>query len=153
LLASGHATRALRPRLLASRDVELEFQHDGERGRVVITCVPNDDPASVGKSGAGRDFPVCTATIEYSGRGYRALFGWVQLVRSTDNASGGRAFEMDPFNLFEDALSPYCWFGITPTLFDAPSRDERTGSQLPRGNAPEREAEGDRTVAGLLVGL
>jgi hypothetical protein len=95
--------------------VELEFQYDGERGSVVITCVPNDDPVSVGASGAGRDFPGCTATIEYPRRGYRALFGWVQLVRSTDNASGGRTFEMDPFSLFEDTPSPYCWFGIIPT--------------------------------------
>jgi hypothetical protein len=32
---------------------------------------------------------------------------------------------MDPFDLYEQAPSPYCWYGITPTLFDAPSRDER----------------------------
>jgi hypothetical protein len=105
--------------------VEVEFQHDGEGGRVLVTCVPNDDPAAVGKLEVGRGFPVCTAAVEYQGRGYRALFGWIQLVRSTDNSSGGRAFEMDPFSLFEDAPSPYCWFGITPTLFDAPSRDEK----------------------------
>ncbi|GGV04684.1 hypothetical protein ACIG0C_33210 [Kitasatospora aureofaciens] len=32
---------------------------------------------------------------------------------------------MDPFYLFEDAPSPYAFFGTNPTLFDAPSRDER----------------------------
>jgi hypothetical protein len=32
---------------------------------------------------------------------------------------------MDPFFLFEDAPSPYAFFGIKPTLLDAPSRDER----------------------------
>jgi hypothetical protein len=26
--------------------------------------------------------------------------------------------------LFGDAPSPYCWYGIEPTLFDAPSRPE-----------------------------
>lgn len=31
------------------------------------------------------------------------LFGWVQLVRSTDNESGGGEFEVDPFALFGDA--------------------------------------------------
>ena len=31
----------------------------------------------------------------------------------------------DPFGLYERAPLPYCWYGITPTLFDAPSRDER----------------------------
>lgn len=37
--------------------------------------------------------------------------------------------EMDPFDLFglyEREPLPYCWFGITPTLFDAPWRDGRT---------------------------
>ncbi|MEQ4303437.1 hypothetical protein ABNF97_18970 [Plantactinospora sp. B6F1] len=29
---------------------------------------------------------------------------------------------MDPFDLFADSPAPYCWYGITPTLFDAPSR-------------------------------
>lgn len=87
--------------------------------------MPNDDPAALGTAEAGMGFPACTATVEYPGRGYRALFGWVQLVRSTDNASGGRDFEADPFSLFEDVSSLYCWFGTTPTLFDAPSRDEK----------------------------
>ncbi|MFD5503997.1 hypothetical protein ACFWJS_30485 [Streptomyces sp. NPDC127061] len=32
---------------------------------------------------------------------------------------------MDPFYLFEDAPSPYAFFGINPTLFDAPSRARR----------------------------
>jgi hypothetical protein len=32
---------------------------------------------------------------------------------------------MDPFYLFEDAASPYAFFGINPALFDAPSRAER----------------------------
>lgn len=36
--------------------------------------------------------------------------------------SAGAAFDMDPFYLFEDAPSPYAFFGINPTLFDAPSR-------------------------------
>ena len=54
--------------------------------------------------------------------------GWVQLVRSDDNAFHGSQFEMDPFDpfkLYERAPTPYCWYGIIPTLFDAPSRDER----------------------------
>jgi len=68
---------------------------------------------------------MCSATIAFPARGYRALFGWVQLVRSTDNASGGSAFEIDPFELFNDSPAPYCFYGINPTLFDAPSRSDR----------------------------
>ena len=71
------------------------------------------------------DFPVCTATVDYPARGYRSMLGWVQLVRSTDNESGGDRFELDPFGLFGDAPSPYCWYGQRPTLFDAPSRSVR----------------------------
>lgn len=72
-----------------------------------------------------RGFPACSATVAFTGRGYHALFGWVQLVRSTDNAMQGAAFEMDPFVLFADSPAPYCWFGTTPTLFDAPWRAEK----------------------------
>ena len=105
--------------------MEIDFRHDGDQGRVTVTCVPNDDPTAVGKGERARGFPVCSATISYPGRGYRALFGWVQLVCSTDNAFAGRAFEMDPLELFEDSPAPFCWYGVAPVLFDAPSRDER----------------------------
>ncbi|MEV5281542.1 hypothetical protein [Streptomyces sp. NPDC051994] len=104
----------------------LPFTRDGETGSVRVALEQDDDPSSVGKHPESRGFPCCTAAVDYPGRGYRALFGWVQLVRSTDNSSGGAHFEMDPFILFEDAPSPYAFFGINPTLFDAPSRAERT---------------------------
>ena len=103
----------------------LDFIHDGERGQIVVSCVPNTSPAAVGKGDEALGFPMCTATVEYPGEGYRAFFGWVQLVRSSDNRFGGRAFEMDPLRFFEDAPSPYCLFGQRPVLFDAPSRDTR----------------------------
>jgi hypothetical protein len=105
--------------------MEIDFRHEGDQGRVTVTCVPNDDPHAVGKSEEARGFPVCTATVAYPATGYRAVFGWVQLVCSTDNASEGRAFEMDPLRFFEDSPAPYCWYGITPVLFDAPSRGDR----------------------------
>lgn len=105
--------------------LDLTFIHDGIDGQVSIFCVPNEDPLSVGKPPEAAGFPMCTATIAYPARGYRAVFGWVQLVRSTDNDSKGTAFEMDPLRWFEDSPAPYCWYGILPTLFDAPSRDER----------------------------
>jgi hypothetical protein len=103
----------------------IDFRHDGLDGRVLVSCVANLDPQRVGQGAEALGFPVCTATIEYPGEGYRALFGWVQLVRSTDNASNGAAFEMDPARFFEDSPAPYCWYGLRPILFDAPSRDER----------------------------
>jgi hypothetical protein len=105
--------------------MEMAFVYEGDAGRVSASCVPNDEPASLGTPEHARGFPACTATVEFAGRGYRALFGWVQLVRSTDNTSRGAAFEADPFALFADSTAPYCWFGTTPTLFDAPWRWEK----------------------------
>ena len=103
-----------------------QFEWDGVTGNVEVECVPNDDPSGYGTVGANAyGFPVCTATVDYPRRGYRAMFGWVQLVGSTDNESRGEQFEPDPFALFGDARSPYCWYGTQPTLFDAPSRIER----------------------------
>src|SRR5204863_43198 len=58
----------------------------------------------------------------YAGSGYAAMLGWIQLVRSTDNGSRGREFELDPLEPLGVTPHPFCWFGLTPTLFDAPSR-------------------------------
>lgn len=104
----------------------LGFEHLGEPGRVSVVCEPNDDPEAVGKGADARGFPMCTATIAFPGRGYRSLLGWIQLVRSTDNESSGAAFEIDPARFFEDSRAPFCFYGFAPTLFDAPSRDDRS---------------------------
>ncbi|ANP54665.1 hypothetical protein J2Z21_001708 [Streptomyces griseochromogenes] len=103
----------------------IPFLRDDTQGSVTVTLERVDDPTVIGKHPSAHDFPSCTAAVDYPGKGYRALFGWVQLVRSTDNPSAGAAFDMDPFYLFEDAPSPYAFFGINPTLFDAPSRASR----------------------------
>jgi hypothetical protein len=103
------------------------FEWEGLAGNVRVECVANDAPDEYGTLlEASYGFPVCTATVQYPRRGYRSMFGWVQLVRSTDNESRGAQFEVDPFALFADARSPYCWYGIEPTLFDSPSRSDRT---------------------------
>jgi hypothetical protein len=105
--------------------MRLKFDLREHRGCVEVTVVPNDDPESLGCTPFGRGFPVCTATVSFAGRGYAAAFGWIQLVRSTDGASGGLEFEMDPFEPLGALPHPFCWFGVAPTLFDAPSRQTR----------------------------
>jgi len=108
--------------------MEIAFTHQGYRGRVIVSVATTTEPAILGARDGATDLANCTATIEFAARGYLRQFGWVQLVRSTDNTFQGRQFEMDPFDpfgLYKGAPSPYCWYGITPTLFDAPSRDER----------------------------
>ena len=94
-------------------------------GWVEVTVEPNDDPEALGTAVTARGFPVCTATVTYRGRGYHAALGWIQLVKSTDNSSGGGEFEMDPFEPLGRLAHPFCFFGFAPTLFDGPSRDSR----------------------------
>jgi hypothetical protein len=104
-----------------------QFEWEDLTGNVQVECIANDDPSGYGTWAADAyGFPVCSATVQYPRRGYRAMFGWVQLVRSTDNEARGEQFEVDPFALFGDARSPYCWYGTEPTLFDAPSRLDRS---------------------------
>jgi len=108
--------------------MEISFTHQGHKGRVIVTVETTLTPAILGARESALGLANCKATIEFSASGYLGLLGWVQLVCSTDNGFHGRQFEMDPFDpfeLYEQAPSPYCWYGITPTLFDAPSRDER----------------------------
>lgn len=108
--------------------MEIPFTYQGQNGRVVITVQTTRNPTVIGAREGSAGLANCQATIEFSAEGYLALFGWVQLVRSTDNAFHGQQFEMDPFDpfqLYERAPTPYCWYGVTPTLFDAPSRDDR----------------------------
>jgi hypothetical protein len=108
--------------------MEIPFTHHGYGGRVIVKLETTLAPAVLGAREGALGLARCKATIEFSAEGYLGLLGWVQLVRSTDNVFNGRQFEMDPFDpfqLYEHAPTPYCWYGITPTLFDAPSRDER----------------------------
>jgi len=105
--------------------VHLPFSLDGLEGVLSIQIERNDDPASVGSFKGSLGLPVCTARVKPTGRGYRAMCGWIQLIRSTDNSSGGVEFELDPFGPFTDTGSPYAFYGLAPTLFDAPGRDAR----------------------------
>ena len=108
--------------------MEIPFMHQGHGGRVMVAVAKTTGMEFSSANNGAFGLANCTATIEYDGQGYVRLFGWIQLVRSSDNAFQGRQFEIDPFdpfNLYENAPLPYCWYGIAPTLFDAPSRDER----------------------------
>jgi hypothetical protein len=95
LAARPTAPSQTRPRATVS-SMRFKFDLRKHRGCVEVWVVPNDDPESLGCRPSERGFPVCTATVSYAGRGYAAAFGWIQLVRSTDDASGGLEFEMDP---------------------------------------------------------
>ena len=103
----------------------LEFSLRGLAGRVDVTVGVTQDPEALGAPPGATGLAHCHASIEYPGGGYAGLLGWIQMVRSTDNGSTGQRFEMDPLTFVGDVPHPFGFFGIKPTLFDAPSRDSR----------------------------
>jgi len=137
--------------------MEIPFSYQSYDGRVMVSIEKTHEPAILGAHDGALNLATCTATIEYAGRGYLQLLGWVQLVRSTDNDFQGRQFEMDPFDpfgLYESAPSPYCWYGILPTLFDAPSRDERVHLDwVAHSFLAVSPLRGDRRIVMPLIGF
>ena len=104
----------------------------GVRARIRVDLSSNVDPAALGcgllddsiAADAARGYPVCTVTVETPLRGYTAACGWIQLVRSSDG-DDPETFAADPLSLHADLPTPYAFFGIAPTLFDAPFRPHR----------------------------
>lgn len=107
--------------------MRIDFMLRNLPGAVDVSVEPNSDPRLLGCADHGEGFPVCTAVIDYAGRGYAAAMGWIQLVRSTDAPRD--EFELDPYEPLGRLPHPYCWFGFVPTLFDAPSRPSRAPLQ------------------------
>jgi hypothetical protein len=109
--------------LVYDAQMQCSFTLAGERGHVDVMVAVNSDPETLGCRPAARGFPYCCASVTHPARGYAAVLGWIQLVRSTDGASGGASFEMDPFEPLGLVSHPFAFFGFLPTLFDGPSRD------------------------------
>lgn len=105
--------------------LELTFEARGAPGRVSIDVQTNTQPASIGCIPEAAGFPVCKAVVSTGLEGYNALFGWVQLVGTTSPSRPQRRFEIDPLQLFEGLDMPFGFYGLEPTLFDAPSRRDR----------------------------
>jgi hypothetical protein len=111
--------------------LRVGFTLRGVAGLIDVSVTRNTDPESLGyrllsggqSVGFARDFPVCRAGVTYPADGYLAVFGWTQLVRSTD--SEGTGFEIDPIAIYHDIATPFAWYGLKPELFDAPSRETR----------------------------
>jgi hypothetical protein len=129
--------------------VLLDFTLHEQPGWVEVTIQRNQDPEALGCAPDALDFPVCTATVTYRRQGYLAALGWIQVVRSTDGASGGKRFELDPFELLGQLPHPFCWLGFTPRLFDAP-RERRvtawTGLRIVSCASSRRVSAGWRLV-------
>ena len=106
-------------------DLLVPFNTRGHAGVISVSVFPNTDPAALGCPTAAEGFPVCQATVSYGGAGYKALVGWVQLVGTSRSPTTTRTFDVDPLRIWDGLDSPFCFYGIEPTLFDAPSRGDR----------------------------
>jgi hypothetical protein len=98
----------------------LPFQWAGQEGQVQVEIYANDDPAALGCEEFARGFPVCRATVAPPSRGYSDMLGWVQLV---DDSYHGGGFHPDVFEPLGSSSHPFGFYGISPTLFDAPHYD------------------------------
>jgi hypothetical protein len=98
----------------------LPFRWAGVEGEVQVKIGENDDPAALGCEEFARGFPVLRATISPTSRGYTDMLGWVQLVDDSWHANGVHADGFEPFGEFPH---PFSYYGVSPTLFDAPHFD------------------------------
>ena len=108
---------------------------------VTVTVKPSDDPKNIGYHlifpekpiDYSHGFPVCTARVSSPhSAGYAAVYGWIQMnsppfaITSTPIPCRSSDFAMDPLQpIFSELNTPFTWYGVEPTLFDAPSRDRR----------------------------
>ena len=110
----------------ARHELSLEFEARGVPGIVEVSVWVNDDPTDVGTVAEAEGFPACQATVAIDLRGYASLFGWVQLVGTESPEEPTRRYEVDPLAISADLNWPFGFYGLLPTLFDAPSRRDRT---------------------------
>jgi hypothetical protein len=105
----------------------IPFKRHEHDGRVAIYYGKNNDPVKVGFDiNLCRGFPVISARVDYSGLGYRQLFGWIQIV--TDEYYKSREEREVPksikcVDLVPSMLTsgvPFAHFGYLPEFFDAP---------------------------------
>lgn len=109
---SGTAQRSL--------TLDLPFVWAGRDGEVRVEVRENDDPAALGCEEFARGFPVCRATITPVAEGYAEMLGWIQLVDDSWHADG---FHADGFEPLGSLPHPFGFYGVSPTLFDAPHYD------------------------------
>lgn len=104
--------------------MELPFRWATLRGRVTVELAVNEDPGALGCDEIARGFPYCRATVEPPAKGYADMLGWVQLVNAS-YLHRGEGFISDGFEPLGPLPHPFGFYGVSPTLFDAPHTDDR----------------------------
>jgi hypothetical protein len=112
---------------MTESELSLPFVARGLDGIVNVGVYRNDEPSSVGSPAWAQGFPICEASVAWEAQGYRALLGWVQVVGMRTPGTGRqRQWVSDPLEVFDGLNTPFGFYGISPTLFDAPARRDRS---------------------------
>ena len=105
--------------------MHLPFSLRGIAGHVDITVDITQNPEDLGAMPEAIGLPHCHATIDYPGRGYGGCWAGSSLCGQRTTTAQGSYTEMDPLTLVGEVAHPFAFFGVTPTLFDAPARHSR----------------------------
>ncbi len=107
--------------------LSVPFEARGYRGDVTVSIRANEAPEAIGCPLSALGFPVCEARVDFSATGYAAILGWVQVVRMrSPHLTPDDQWVVDPLEIYGHLDTPFGFHGIAPTLFDAPSRSDRS---------------------------
>lgn len=110
----------------------LPFACRGGAGSVRVHYGVSADPVGVGFDLVAvgfdeelfRGFPAMRAEVSFDQDGYRAIFGWLQIISRTTAATGDVDVGVDLPPLLAGADWPLAGFGYLPTMFDAPANPD-----------------------------
>jgi len=119
---------------MATKIIPIAFQSGKIKGVVKVYYSVNKGIKDSGFTAIGRDFtdemvkgfPVLRATITFGGKGYEAMFGWIQIVSHIHRNGLEKHFTIDLARSMEGNDFPYCQVGYKDTFFDAPCNRPRT---------------------------
>jgi hypothetical protein len=113
----------------------IPFKLNGFEGQIMVSYGKNNDPKLSGydylvELGLEKEFdlsqcigfPIMQAKLSYASGGYRALFGWIQVVTIVTNGQNQKTELIhDKYPSFQDIDFPFCSFGFLPSIYDAPA--------------------------------
>jgi hypothetical protein len=110
----------------------LPFAFQGGIGEIQIQYSVTADPFAVGLDLVAigfdeerfRGFPVVRASVSFSHEGYRAIFGWLQIITRDTVPSGELEVTVDVPPVLAETGSPLADYGYLPTMFDAPANPD-----------------------------
>lgn len=114
--------------LASNEKLTIPFRLRGFDGLVTVDHQTNEAPRRWGyhllglpyDPGVAEGFPVVGASVSFPGGGYAAAMSWIQILRYGGEL-GEEVVEVDQPPQHSDAGTPYCYWGICPFFFDAPS--------------------------------